>query len=183
MNVMLELSPRTFWWRTLVVHVCTYALVGLLAMLVLDYPRLYAETTLQLLMRPTTSAWVAAGPALQLIRGSLYAGVLWPLRGQLLTGEFRVLYGLLVGLAILGPAGPAPGSLEGLYFTRLSPSLHLIGLPEVLLQTAAFTFLLRRWCARPRRWMNVAGGVGLALVLLFSVLGVLDALLPGGLGR
>ena len=179
---MPQLSFRTFLWRVTAVHVLTYFVAGLIAFTVFDYSTLYATSELRHLMRPTTSAWVAAGPALQVVRGVLMCLVLWPFRERLLGGERGglALYGLMVGLAVLGTAGPSPGSLEGLFFTTLPVSIHLVGLPEVLVQTAAFSAGLVLWCRRPARWINVVAGVGLALVVVMSGLGVLDArgLLP-----
>jgi hypothetical protein len=126
-------------------------------------------------MRPTSSPWVAAGPALQLVRGTLFAMVLWPLAEALLARSWLLLWGLLVGLAIFGTAGPAPGSLEGAWFTRLPLWLHAVGLPEVLLQTAMFSLLLVGWCRRPAGWVNFASIAAVALIVLMSLLGVLLA--------
>lgn len=133
----------------------TYFIAGLLAFQLADYGHLYSATELRHLMRPTSSPWVAAGPGLQVIRGTVFA--------------------ILLGLAILGPAGPAPGSLEGVFFTSLPPWLHLMGLPEVVLQTAAFSFLLVHWCRKPARWKNIAAVVGIILVVLMSTFGVMSA--------
>lgn len=173
-----------FLWRVIASHMITYALVGFAAFTVFDYRTLYAETELRHLMRPTTSAWVAAGPALQVLRGVLFAAVLWPLRERLLVarGGAWVLFGLMLGLAILGTAGPAPGSLEGVWFTTLPITIQLLGLPEVLVQTAAFSFTLVAWCHHPRRGFDIAAAIGVALVVAMAGLGVLAALgqLPSG---
>jgi hypothetical protein len=170
-----SMSFRTFWWRACSTHVITYFVFGLLALTLLDYERLYSETELRHLMRTTNSPWVAAGPALQLVRGTLFAVVLWPLASLLVEKNWLLLWGLLVGLAVLGAAGPAPGSLEGAIFTTLPARLHLAGLPEVLLQTAAFSFLLVHWCRYPARWKTITSVVGVTLIALMSVLGVVDS--------
>jgi hypothetical protein len=78
-------SFRSFVWRVAVSHVITYFLVGLIAFTVFDYRTLYAETELRYLMRSTDSAWVAAGPALQIIRGIMFALVLWPFADRILA--------------------------------------------------------------------------------------------------
>jgi hypothetical protein len=176
-------KPRfvTFWWRVVAIHMLTYFAVGLAALVVFDYRHLYSETELRHLMRPTTSPWVAAGPGLQFIRGTLFAVVLWPMAEMLIsrTRSWLVLFGICVGFAILGPAGPAPGSIEGALFTTLPAWLHLIGLPEVLIQTAAFSFLLIGWCRNPARWKHVASVVGVVLVVLMSSMGVVSAFAAG----
>jgi len=171
-------SFRAFAWRVICMHVVTYFLLGMVAYLVLDYRQAFENTELRYLMRPTTSAWVAAGPSLQPIRGLLFALVLYPFAFLFIRrkdGMLR-LWSLFLGLAILGTAGPSPGSFEGMLFTRLPLRLHLFGLPEVVLQTLLFSFGLVSWCRKPARWKNVAGGIGVALVLLMSVAGVLATL-------
>jgi hypothetical protein len=43
--------------KTMVSHTLTYFVMGLLASAVLDYARLYAETSLSLLMRQLDDLW------------------------------------------------------------------------------------------------------------------------------
>jgi hypothetical protein len=171
-------SIGTFVWRIVACHVLTYFVFGLIASTLFDYRTLYAETELRHLMRSTDTAWVAAGPALQFLRGTVFAIVLWPLAGRLVDGARGglLLYGLMLGLAVVGTAGPAPGSLEGVLYTTLPLRIHLIGLPEVVLQTGAFSFLFVAWQRKPARWMNVVAIVGCVLIALTSTAGVLAAL-------
>ncbi|MFI5184497.1 MAG: hypothetical protein ACHQNV_08865 [Vicinamibacteria bacterium] len=69
------------------------------------------------------------------------------------------LWGLLMGLAIFSTAGAAPGSVEGMIYTKIPVAHHLLGLPEVLLQTLAFSLLLHAWHRHPgRAWSVVMGG-------------------------
>lgn len=171
------LSFGGFVWRVTAVHMLSYFVVGLVAFVVADYAALYATSELRLLMRPTTSAWVAAGPALQAVRGLLFGVVFWPLRDRLRGSSGAVvLAGLLIGLAVFGAAGPAPGSLEGLWFTTLPLGVQLLGLPEVLVQTTLFSFVLVAWTRSAARWPHVVAGVGVFAVVVLSALGVLDAL-------
>jgi hypothetical protein len=168
----------TFLWRVCATHVLTYFVSGLLAYTLLDYTRLFSETELRHLMRPTSSPWVAAGPSLQVVRGTLLALVLWPFAELLVARTWLVLWALLVGLSVLGTSGPTPGSLEGVLFTTLPPHVHLLALPEVVLQTGAFSFLLLHWCHRPARWKDRVAGAALGIVALMSLLGVLAAAAP-----
>lgn len=172
-----SLSFVGFVWRVTAVHMLSYFLVGLVAFVVVDYATLYSTTALRLLMRPTSSAWVAAGPTLQIVRGLLFAAVLWPLRARLLAPRGAiVLAGLLVGLAIFGAAGPAPGSLEGLWFTTIPLHVQLLGLPEVLVQTVLFSVVVVAWCRSPARWPHVVAGIGVFAVVVMGILGVLAAM-------
>jgi hypothetical protein len=174
-----DLRPgfTTFAWRVLSLHMLTYFLVGLVAFLVLDYRRAFETTELRYLMRPTTSPWVAAGPALQIFRGLLFAAILYPITADILRRKNGVLllWSLFVGFAILGTAGPSPGSFEGILYTKLPISLHLMGLPEVVLQTLLFSAGLVWWCRKPARWKNVVSGIGVAVVCLLSIAGFLAA--------
>lgn len=167
----------TFAWRVLSLHMLTYFLVGLIAFLVFDYRQAFETTELRYLMRPTSSPWVAAGPALQVFRGLMFAVILFPLASDFLRRKngVLVLWSLFIGFAILGTAGPSPGSLEGILYTKLPISLHLMGLPEVVLQTLLFSAGLVLWCRKPARWKNVASGIGVAAVCLMSVAGYLVA--------
>ncbi len=171
-------SFKVFAWRVICLQVLTYFLLGIAAYLILDYRKAFETTELRLLMRPTTSAWVAAGPGLQPIRGLLFAAILYPFAFLFMRRKDGVLllWSLFLGLAILGTAGPSPGSLEGILYTTLPLSIHLFGLPEVILQTLLFSIGLVGWCRKPARWKNVAGGIGVGLVILMSVAGVLAAL-------
>ena len=166
-----------FAWRVLSLHMLTYFLVGLVAFLALDYRRAFEATELRYLMRPTTSPWVAAGPALQIFRGLLFAVILYPLAADILPRKNGVLllWSFFIGFAILGAAGPSPGSLEGILYTKLPMSLHLMGLPEVILQTLLFSAGLVLWCRKPARWKNVVSGIGVAVVCLLSIAGFLAA--------
>ena len=174
---MKPLTLPAFVWRVLASHMLTYFLAGLAAFTVFDYASLYSTTELKLLMRSTDSPWVAAGPGLQVIRGTLFGLVLWPLAPRIAAGWRGALelFAIVAGLAVLGAAGPAPGSLEGFFFTTLPGKVQLLGLPEVVVQTFAFSFLVSWWCQRPARWLNVVAAVGVAAVLLLSTLGVLAA--------
>jgi hypothetical protein len=170
-------SFRTFAWRVIALHTLTYFLLGVAAFFILDYSQAYQTTDLRYLMRPTTSPWVAAGPALQPIRGLLFALVLYPLASTLIhrSNGAVLLWGLFAGLAIVGTAGPSPGSLEGIVYTTLPLRLHLFGLPEVLLQTLLFSFALVSWCRNPARWKNIASGICVGIVVLLSLAGVAAA--------
>ena len=66
--------------KATVTHTITYFGFGLLALFVFDYARLYAETELVHLMRPTTDPMVMAGPLFQPIRGALFGVLLYVLR-------------------------------------------------------------------------------------------------------
>jgi hypothetical protein len=82
---------------------------------------------------------------------------------------------LLFGIGIMGTAGPAPGSLEGIIYTKLTFSEHLIGLPEVMLQTLLFSVLLFKWTQYRRQYLTTLSIMAVLLIILMSVLGVMDS--------
>lgn len=163
--------------KTIVTHTVTYFVVGLLAFVALDYPHLYADSSLALLMRPTTDAIVMAGPLFQPIRGLLFGLVFSSLRGPFFgqkTG-WLLMWAVLVAIGILGTFGPTPGSLEGMIYTVLPFRLHLIGLPETLLQSFLFSFVVFYWVNNPRkRGLTWTMGSLFFLVLLLPMLGLLS---------
>jgi hypothetical protein len=172
-------------WRVIASQVTSYFLIGWLASTIAGYRELFGTEVAPgaeswRLMRGFDSPWVAAGPVLQVVRGALFGCVLWPLRSYWLDHRYGVwrMWSLFIGLAILGPTAAAPGSLEGVIFTRLSVWDHLIGLPETCLQTLLFSALVHYWYRAESRWWNRAMASALALVCVFGTLGVVAALYP-----
>lgn len=163
-----------FLLRTTAAHMVTYMVAGLIASTVLDYQSLWATEWFRN-YRPLDSPWVAVGPALQVVRGALFAVVLYPFRGVFLdaaNGWLR-LWALLVGVGILSTYAAAIGSVEGLIYTRVPLSVHLRGLPEVVAQAGVFSAMLSGWYRHPHRaWGVVLGGMS-GLVVLASTLGLL----------
>jgi len=147
--------------------------MGILAFSIFSYDTLYNSGTLQYIMKPTNSLWVAAGPALQIVRGGLFAIILWPFKETILFRKlgWLKLWFLFLGLSILGTAGPGPGSLEGIIYTKISLREHLIGMPEILLQTLMFSLLLFYWYRKPSKLLNVISIILVSLILLMSVTG------------
>jgi hypothetical protein len=177
-DAQTEVSPHT--WpvvvKTMVVHTVTYFVIGVLAFLAFDYRHLFAETELRFLMRPTTDPLVMAGPLFQPIRGLLFGALLFMLRDTFFarTWGWLRLWMVLVVVGIIGPPGPVLGSLEGMLFTKIPFSVQLKGLPEVLLQTLVFSWILCYWVDHPeKRWLNWCLGTLFAVACLLPVLGFL----------
>lgn len=166
--------PR-FFFRVTASHLVTYMVAGLLALSILDYETFFQTDVLACLMRPVTSPWVAAGPGLQVIRGLIFAVALYPFRHVFLAERrgWLMLWGLLLGLSVLSTTGPAPGSVEGMIYTKIPLRAHLHGLPETVLQTLAFSALLTTWYRRPHPAWTVVMGTLTFLVILMSTAGVL----------
>ena len=91
--------------KTTVTHTVTYFIMGLLASLIFDYARLFAETSLNLLMRQTSETLVMAGPLFQPIRGILFGIVFFLLRDILFKRKngWLVMWIVLVVVGIISP--------------------------------------------------------------------------------
>ena len=162
--------------KTIVTYTVTYFVFGVLALFAFDYARLFAETDLRFLMRPITDPMVMAGPLLQPIRGFLFGALLFMLRETFFATQWGWLrlWLVLVVFGIFGSPGPAPGSLEGMIYTKLPLWVQLTGLPEVLLQTLVFSRLVCYWVDHPeRRWLSWCLGVVFAVEHALTALGLL----------
>jgi hypothetical protein len=162
--------------KTIVTHTITYFIMGLIASTFLEYGRLYAETSLNLLMRQISDPLVIAGPLFQPIRGALFGVVFFLLRDTLFGRKngWLVMWITLVVVGILSPFGPSPGSIEGMIYTTLPMELHLTGLPEVLLQALILSALLFYWVNHPqKKWLNWVMGVVFVIMMLLPILGLL----------
>ena len=167
-------SFSSFALRVTASHVVTYFVAGLGAVLLLDYRGQFA---LACYMRPVDAPVVALGPVLQVVRGLIFAAALYPFRQVFLDRPrgWLLLWGLVAGLAVLSPVGPAPGSVEGFIYTKVPIAQQVRGYFEVVPQTIAFSLLVVTWNRRPSRAWTVVM-VGLTVVVaLASVMGYLAA--------
>ena len=162
--------------RTAVVHTITYFVMGALAAAFLNYRQEFARPELACWMRPFNDPFVVAGPLFQPIRGVVFALAFYPLR-EILFGKkagWLLLWWLLVALGILSTFGPAPGSIEGLVYTRLPVLGQIRGWLEVVPQAFFFSALLSYWVKRPEKeWLNWVFAVILVLLMALPVLGLL----------
>ena len=115
----------------MVSHTLTYFIMGALAAYFLNYAAAMARPESG--MRPTTSAWVMAGPLFQPLRGLVFALVFYPLRESLFGKKYGwLLMGwMLIALGILSTFGPASGSIEGMIYTPVPVVAQLRGWVEV----------------------------------------------------
>jgi hypothetical protein len=84
------------------------------------------------------------------------------------------LWATLVVIGILSPYGAAPGSLEGLVYTRLPFPFQLTLLPEVVLQTLLFSIVIFYWVNHPeKRWVSWLLAVLFFVILILPAIGLL----------
>jgi len=166
-----------FALRVTASHVVSYFLAGLGAVLFLDYRSQFLSEALSCYMRPVDAPIVALGPIFQIVRGPIFAAALYPFRHVFLETPrgWLLLWGLMLGLAVLSPTGPAPGSVEGFIYTKVPIGQQMRGYFEVLPQTFLFSFLVVAWSRRPSRAWTVVMVVLTLLVALLSTMGYLAA--------
>lgn len=162
-------------FKTVVAHTITYFLVGLVAFTVLNYTELYARPEVAAYMRQTNEPIVALGPALQPIRGILFALVFYFLREPLFGRKhgWLITWLMLVALGIFSTFGPAPASVEGLIYLKTPIQEQLSGgLLEILAQSFLFSVLLYYWVNHPeQRWLTWILGIAFVLVISMSIMG------------
>ncbi len=160
--------------KTIVVHTVTYFIMGLLALYLLDYRAAFAEPITREYMRQVSEPIVALGPSLQFIRGILFAIAFYPLR-EILFGRkngWLITWLLLVMLGIFSTFDAAPGSVEGLLYTKMPIRLQIFGLWEVILQALLLSAVLYYWVNHPeKKWVAWVLGVFFVLTITFSILG------------
>lgn len=166
--------------KAIVAHTLTYFLVGLVASTVFNYQADFARPELRGYMRQIGDPIIALGPALQPLRGILFALAFFPLREILFRKKngWLITWWLLVALGILSTFGPAPGSVEGAIYTTLPLQEQFFagGMLEILMQSFLFSTLLYYWVNNPeKRWISWLLGVLFVLVLLMSLMGYLAA--------
>jgi hypothetical protein len=162
--------------KSIVLHTVTYFLSGLVAANLFNYAGLFAIPSLAGFMRPYNDVWVMIGPLFQPLRGILFALVFYPLRESLFNkwAGWLTIWGLLVIIGIFSTYGPTPGSIEGMLYTRLPLWAHLRGLPEVLLQSLAYSLVLYYWVNHPeKRWITWVLVVMFCILMAFPIIGLM----------
>jgi hypothetical protein len=165
--------------KTAITHTVTYFLIGLLALVFLDYSAKYADPAIAILMRQTTDPLVAAGPLFQVIRGALFGIVIYLLRDLVLERKhgWLTLWAVLVIVGVISPFGAAPASIEGMIYTTLPLWFHINGLPEILLQSLLLALVAIWWINHPQnKWLGWLMGIIFVVILLLSTAGVLAGL-------
>ena len=162
--------------KTTVIHTLTYFAIGLIAFTLFNYSARFADPALSSFMRGADDPLVQAGVLFQPIRGALFGFVFYLLRDVLFRQKngWLIMWITLVVVGIVSTFGPAPGSIEGLIYTKVSFSGLWGGLVEVLLQSFLLSVLTYYWVNHPeKRWLNWVFGVLFFIALILPVLGIL----------
>jgi hypothetical protein len=145
-------SIPVFLLRSSILHAVTYFAAGILFSSIFDYRRLFDSPIIRDYMRAFGSPEVAWGPWLQPLRGLLLGAAILPFR-SFLAGKkagWIYLWLLFLGLGIVGTPAASPASFEGLIYSKLPLWYHLVGLPEICLQTLAYSWLVHLYLRHPK---------------------------------
>ena len=172
-----KIKFSTFFWRVTSSHVISYFIVGLIAGILLDYKEAFQNPPFSYFMRPVDSPWVAAGPMLNIIRGLIFSVVLWFFKESFLYKKYGwlKLWVLVVGLCILSTTGPAPGSIEGVIYTKIPVADQFRGYFEVLPQTLLFALFVNYWYIKPHKGWNIISVILMIIIFILCTMGLIAA--------
>ena len=138
-----------FTFRSTVLHLVTYMVIGALAFHFMTHRHDETAAGMQDLHGQHVMHWLF--PA-QILRGILHGLVLFPLRKALL--DLKRWGGLVVGMILFmfGSVIGINGAIEGwVYSTRFNLDQFLAHLPEVIIQTTLYGYLLLAWERRAEK--------------------------------
>ena len=141
-----------FSLKVILAHTLTYFLAGIIFSNIFDYQGMFELPVIREFMKPYGSSWIFWGPFLQPVRGILFAAGLWPFRGFIHNRKngWLLIWIIFVVFGIINTPAAASSSIEGIIYTKIPLVYHLIGLPEILLQTLCFSWFIvyldkKRW--------------------------------------
>jgi len=132
--------------KVILVHCVTYIGMGMIMSNLLDYRELFQQEVIRDFMLPL-DAHTPFAILFQPVRGLLFAIALWPLRELLLQKKhgWLILWSIFLVFGIFSTTAAAPSSIEGILYSKIPAWYHLVGLPEIMLQTLFFSLLLIWW--------------------------------------
>lgn len=173
----------SFTHRLMISHFLSYFIIGIIFFsLGLNATGYYERHPIDLvtaLHRESNSIWVMAGPLFQLIRALLFSLVLYPIKEVFLEKKhgWLFLWLILMVFAIFAPAGEAPGSIEGVVYTKLPLLFHALYFPELLIQTLLFSWLFLLWeKGKLKKVLTVPLTIIFFLLILAVTIGVVQKL-------
>jgi hypothetical protein len=141
-----------FLFRSAIIHTLTYFAAGMISSSLFDYRKVLEAPIIRDYMLGYGATSVVWGPWLQPLRGLVLGAAILPFRSFLAERKTGWLYiwALFLCIGIFGTPAAAPASFEGLLYSRLPLWYHLIGLPEICLQTLAYSYLLHLYMRHPK---------------------------------
>ena len=127
-------------------HLLTYVVCGIIFSVLFDYHSLFTMEGVKDFMREVGGTSTHIGPWVNVLRGILFGLALLLFKDSFIGQKFGwlKLWGILSIIGIINTPGPAPFSIEGVVYTKLPLKFHLLGAPEILLQTLMFSYLVAK---------------------------------------
>lgn len=144
---MSKSNLKGYLFRFSIVHVMIYVLIALIFRNYLNYNEQFTSSVLYNNFRDADSVIMRFAPLFQLGRGIFLGLIIYPIYNSIINVKngWLKLFGLLWGLSLIGSVAATPGSIEGLIYTSTPIIEHLLGLPEVTLQTLLFAIVFVKW--------------------------------------
>lgn len=155
-----------FTLKVIIAHTLTYFVFGIIFSNLFSYGEIFKREIIRDYMVSMDDHNVLLGPFLAPVRGLIFAVGLWPFRSLLMEKKrgWLTLWVLLVTVGILSTPAASPGSIEGMLYSKLPMWYHLIGYPEITLQTLAFSIWLIWWERQSMKTRETEGKKGNPLV-------------------
>lgn len=171
-------SFRSILYRTIVAHTVTYFATGVTAAILLDYSARMNRPDIAPIIRKITDPILMASPLFQPIRATLLAVVFYLLR-DVLFGKPRgwlTMWCMLVVIGILTPFSASWGGIEGMIFFNFPIWDHIVGWPEVFIQTLLLSLALTYWVDHPdSKRFRIILIVGFVLTMLLPAIALLKS--------
>lgn len=127
-------------------------------------------------MRQTDDPLARAGPLFQPLRGLLFGFIFYLLRDVffLENNGWLVMWTNLVVVGIISTFAPAPGSIEGFVYTKLTPKKSGIGgMVEVLVQSFLLSTITYYWVTNfELLWLNRVLEILFIISIALPILGL-----------
>ena len=132
-----------FYIKVAIIHIFTYIIFATLFSNIIDYSTVYSNLLVANFIQDLESTSIIISPLLEIIRALFIAIALYPIR-NIMHSKIGWLYVwmIFVSIGIIATPSYAPSSIEGIIYTKLPMSFHLINLPEILLQTLSFSIII-----------------------------------------
>jgi hypothetical protein len=143
-------EPKSMWKtfafftsRTIVVHIVTYVIAGMLAYFI-QWGGVYGGPAMQTYMKPPSEfgPWVIQS---QILRGFILAVALYPFLGRILEMKRWGWLSVSSLYLLIGTIAGSGGVIESIVFTTTPVFFTLATLPEIVAQGLMFGYLLVLW--------------------------------------
>ncbi len=171
-------SFRSILYRTIISHTVTYFATGVVASILLGYATRMTRPDIAPIIRNITDPILMASPLFQPLRAALLAIVFYLLRDILFNNRkgWLIMWCTLVVIGILTPFSASWGGIEGMIFFNFPIWDHIVGWPEVFLQTLVLSVMLTYWVDHPKsKRLHALLLVGFILTMLLPIIALLTA--------